>query len=83
MRPGEGFWPDPDEMRVLDGIDSRLKEILPPEEFDEVSARHPQMVSIQVPGQYLCSRYLFCLMSFRILTVYSLTVPMHNIKCIC
>ncbi|XP_056021302.1 uncharacterized protein LOC125652330 [Ostrea edulis] len=43
VRPGEGFWPDPDEMRVLDGIDSRLKEILPPEEFDEVSARHPQM----------------------------------------
>ena len=46
VRPGEGFWPDPDEMRVLDGIDSRLKELLPPEEFEEVTARHPQTVSL-------------------------------------
>uniref|UniRef100_K1Q6G6 Fibrous sheath-interacting protein 1 n=1 Tax=Magallana gigas TaxID=29159 RepID=K1Q6G6_MAGGI len=43
LRPGEGFCPDPDEMRVLDGIDSRLKELLPPEEFEEVSARPSQM----------------------------------------
>nr|XP_022328864.1 fibrous sheath-interacting protein 1-like [Crassostrea virginica] len=42
VRPGEGFCPDPDEMRVLDGIDSRLKELLPPEEFEEVTARRPQ-----------------------------------------
>lgn len=33
-------------MRVLDGIDSRLKELLPPEEFEEVSARPSQMVSL-------------------------------------
>lgn len=46
LRPGEGFCPDPDEMRVLDGIDSRLKELLPPEEFEEVSARPSQMVSL-------------------------------------
>lgn len=46
LRPGEGFCPDPDEMRVLDGIDSQLKELLPPEEFEEVSARPSQMVSL-------------------------------------
>lgn len=46
LRPGEGFCPDPDEMRVLDGIDNRLKELLPPEEFEEVSARPSQMVSL-------------------------------------
>ncbi|XP_062595458.1 uncharacterized protein LOC134256814 [Saccostrea cucullata] len=42
VHPGEGFCPDPEEMRVLDGIDSRLKELLPPEEFEEVSARYSQ-----------------------------------------
>ncbi|XP_052766708.1 fibrous sheath-interacting protein 1-like isoform X2 [Mya arenaria] len=36
VKPGDGFVPDEDELRSLTSIDSRLKELLPPEDYASV-----------------------------------------------
>ncbi|XP_060070589.1 fibrous sheath-interacting protein 1-like [Ylistrum balloti] len=38
VRPGEGFQPEPDDQRSLSNIDSRLRTILPPEDYESVTS---------------------------------------------
>ena len=35
---GEGFVPEPDEAHRLEAIDSRLKMLLPPEDFESIAS---------------------------------------------
>ncbi|XP_033735504.1 reticulocyte binding protein 2 homolog b-like [Pecten maximus] len=38
VRPGEGFQPEPEDQRSLSNIDSRLKIIMPPEDYESVTS---------------------------------------------
>ncbi|KAH3847817.1 uncharacterized protein LOC127873703 [Dreissena polymorpha] len=38
VKPGDGFIPDEDELRSLTSIDSRLKELLPPEDYASIAS---------------------------------------------
>lgn len=38
VHPGEGFHPDPSELRSLINIDSRLKNLMAPEEFESIAS---------------------------------------------
>ncbi|XP_053399953.1 fibrous sheath-interacting protein 1-like [Mercenaria mercenaria] len=38
VKPGEGFVPDPEELRSLTSIDSRLKELMPPDDYQSIAS---------------------------------------------
>lgn len=38
VRPGEGFHPDRDDLRSLTSIDSRLKDLMPPEDYQSIAS---------------------------------------------
>ena len=53
--PGEGFHPDADEMRSMTSIDARLKEIMPPEDYQSVA--YSSLSHVPKVQSYLVQRF--------------------------